>query len=86
MSQLYLQLTLSGDLKAVSRLTMMITKNGFIPIDIKAAAMCYQALEMMMMIGRNITQAQSVLNCALHLVTNAECKNTLLLQGKILRY
>ena len=70
---------------AVTKLALETTTNSKQPLDLKVVALCFQGLQLSR--DRRCNQkACAVLENALRISNKLECKNGLLLQGRIYRY
>lgn len=82
----FLKLIFQGNqYDAVTKLALETTTNSKQPLDLKVVALCFQGLQLSR--DRRCDQkARAVLENALRISNKLECKNGLLLQGRIYRY
>ena len=82
----FLELVFQGNqYDAVNKLALETTTNSKQPLDLKVVALCFQGLQLSRD-SRCNQKACAVLEEALKISNNLECKNGLLLQGRIYRY
>ena len=82
----FLKLIFQGNqYDAVTKLALETTTNSKQPLDLKVVALCFQGLQLSRDSQCN-QEACAVLENALRISNKLECKNGLLLQGRIYRY
>ena len=81
----FICLILSNKAEEVVQLAKMIIKNDSISVDVKVIAECYQASSMATFHGQD-SYAEPLFKSALARASQMACKNSLLLQGRVLRH
>ena len=83
--KLFLSLYLSEKSEQIHQVTKSIIESRHISVDIKVVALCYEAL-VNAALQKRFDSAEVTLRTALKMASQAECENSVMLQGRVFRY